>query len=74
MLDDAETREEWSVNVCSMLASELLHGTRLGILTAPEAQQLAARFVVLLDQALDVPAIRASVRALNPWESASQQA
>jgi hypothetical protein len=68
MLDEVETREEWSASVCSMVASELLHGTKLGILTPSEAQQLTTRFLVLLDQALDLPSLRASMPSLNPWD------
>lgn len=68
MLDEVDTREEWSANVCSMLASELLHGTKLGVLTASEAQQLTTRFLLLLEQALDLPSLRTGMSSLNPWD------
>lgn len=51
-----------------MVTSELLSGTRRGMLTAAEAQQLSTRFLLLLDQALDLPSLRASTHTLNPWD------
>ncbi|WP_028938608.1 hypothetical protein [Pseudonocardia spinosispora] len=68
MRDEVETREEWSAGVCSMVTSELLSGTQRGMLTAAEAHQLSTRFLVLLDQALDLPSLRASMQSLNPWD------
>ena len=67
MLSEVETQEEWSASVCSMVASELLHGAKLGVLTPSEAEQLATRFVILLEQTLDLPSLRTSMAALNPW-------
>lgn len=68
MHDEVETREEWSAGVCSMVTSELLSGTQRGMLTAAEAQQLSTRFLVLLDQALDLPSLSVSMKSLNPWD------
>jgi hypothetical protein len=68
MIFDVETREEWSASVCSMVASELLHGMKLGVLTPPEAEQLTTRFLVLLEQALDLPSLRTAMTSLNPWD------
>jgi hypothetical protein len=68
MLSEAETREEWSASVCSMVASELLHGMKLGMLTPSEAQQLTTRFLVLLEQALDLPSPPTGMPSLNPWD------
>jgi hypothetical protein len=67
MAEQTETREEWSAGIFSLVAAELLRGTKHGVITAAEAQQLTTRFLVLLDQALDLPALRGS-RSLNPWE------
>jgi hypothetical protein len=68
MFDEAETREEWSASICSLVANELLRGTKLGMLTPAEAQQLTTRFLVLLDQALDLPSLGAGTPTLNPWD------
>jgi hypothetical protein len=63
-----ETREDWSASVCSLVANELLRGTRRGMLTDFEAQQLTSRFLVLLDQTLDLPSLRTTMPNLNPWD------
>jgi hypothetical protein len=68
MLDEAQTREEWSAGVCSLMASELQQGIMRGLLTAAEAHQLSARFLVLLEQALDLPSLRAGTVTPNPWD------
>jgi hypothetical protein len=67
-LNDGQTREEWSASICSLVASELAQGTRLGVLTASEASQLTTRFLLLLEQALDLPSLRPHLSSLNPWE------
>lgn len=54
MFDDAQTREEWSAGFHSLLSTELERAVTRGLLTMAEADQLAARFLVLLDQALDL--------------------
>lgn len=54
MPDETQAREEWSATVHSLLVRELRRAEALGVLTAAEANQLAARFLVLLDQALDL--------------------
>lgn len=71
MLDEKVTREEWSASVCSMVTSELLAGAKQGLLTASEAQQLTTRFLILLEQALDLPALRTGIAAMNPWDCVS---
>jgi hypothetical protein len=70
LIDEMVTQEEWSAGVCSLVASELLRGAELGLLTPSEAHQLTTRFLVLLEQALDLPALSAGLAALNPWTSA----
>jgi hypothetical protein len=68
MLDEAQTREEWSAGFCSLMASELQQGIMRGLLTAAEAHQLTARFLVLVEQALDLPSLRPGTAISNPWE------
>ena len=68
MLDKAQTLEEWSAGFCSLMASELQQGTSRGLLTTAEAHQLTTRFLILLEQALDLPALRPGVTSHNPWE------
>lgn len=54
-----------------MLTSELLAGAKQGLLTASEAQQLTSRFLILLEQALDLPTLHTGMVAMNPWDCAS---
>jgi hypothetical protein len=72
MRDEVETREEWSARVYALVTNELLRGTKRGMLTAAEAQQLATRFLVLLDQALDLPSLRTHTPVLNPWHGVAR--
>jgi len=67
MLEKAQTREEWSAGICSLVTSELQQGTRRGLLTSAEAHQLGTRFLILLEQALDLPSVRAGNTPPNPW-------
>ncbi|WP_028926407.1 hypothetical protein [Pseudonocardia acaciae] len=69
MLDEAQTREEWSARFHSLLADELHRGARRGLLTVAEAEQLAARFLVLLDQALDLPSVRRYAPGRDPADA-----
>lgn len=70
LIDEMVTQEEWSTGVCALVASELLRGAELGLLTSSEAHQLTSRFLVLLEQTLDLPALSTGLAALNPWASA----
>jgi hypothetical protein len=67
VFDDAQTREEWSAGFHSLLSTELQQAVTRGLLTIAEAEQLAARFLVLIDQALDLSLPRAHGSAGKPW-------
>jgi hypothetical protein len=67
VFDDAQTREEWSAGFHSLLSTELQHAVTQGLLTIAEADQLAARFLVLLDQALDLSLPHANGSAGKAW-------
>jgi hypothetical protein len=67
VFDEAQTREEWSTGFHSLLATELWRAAAGGLLTTAEADQLAARFLILLDQALDLSSPRAHATAGIPW-------
>lgn len=60
MFEELQTREEWSAGICSLVTEELHRGANRGLLTRAEAHQLASRFLILIDQALDLPSIRLS--------------
>ena len=55
-----------------MVAAEFRRGASRGILTAEEAHQLTTRFLVLLDQALDLPSVRVNTGSANPWDAAAR--
>ena len=65
MFDEAQTREEWSAGLHSLLSTELQRAATRGLLTSAEADQLGARILVLLEQALDLSAPRG--HAGHPW-------
>ncbi|MDT7605882.1 MAG: hypothetical protein QOG96_385 [Pseudonocardiales bacterium] len=71
MLDKTQTREEWSTSFCSLVASELQQGTHRGLLTSAEAHQLTTRFLILLEQALDLPSLRPGTATPKPWQWAA---
>lgn len=66
MVEEAQTREEWSEGFHSLLSTELQRAAARGLLTTAEADQLAARFLVLLDQALDLSSPRAHAARRTP--------
>jgi hypothetical protein len=66
VFDEEQTREEWSAGFHTLLSTELQRAVSRGLLTVGEADQLAARFLVLLDQALDLSLPRAHVPAGTP--------
>lgn len=72
MHEESQSREEWSTSVCSLVAAELRRGASRGILTEEEAHQLTSRFLVLLDQALDLPSFRVNPGPANPWGAAAR--
>lgn len=67
MFDEAQAREEWSTGFHSLLGSELRRAAARGLLTTAEADQLAARFLILLDQALDLSSPRAHAPVGISW-------
>ncbi|HEY4005421.1 MAG TPA: hypothetical protein VGM60_09590 [Pseudonocardia sp.] len=72
MHDESQSRQEWSASVCSMVAAELRRGASRGILTTEEARQVTNRFLVLLDQALDLPSFRVNTGSADPWDAAAR--
>ncbi|MEJ3657382.1 hypothetical protein WEH80_30910 [Actinomycetes bacterium KLBMP 9759] len=49
-LDD---REDWATDFRETMAAEIFRGVRAGALTKAEADQLLARLLVVLDQAVE---------------------
>jgi hypothetical protein len=67
MHDESQTREEWTAGFFLLVAAELRRGARNGALTPAEANQLTGRFLVLLEQALDLPSDRLGAAIRHPW-------
>ncbi|HEY2204562.1 MAG TPA: hypothetical protein VGH99_08810 [Pseudonocardia sp.] len=71
MIDERDTREDWSVRFVAQMADELHRGVQHGALTTAEAHQLGSRLRVLLEQALDVPSLGPRTLNAGSWDWAT---